>query len=117
MPVEQLSPVIEVEKPEIAEAVADSQAIVPFERSTQKPKFDDVVDAEVVVPDAEPVKVTPPAKIVDAEKPAVIDAVSPDEVEEHVDHSKTRSAHIVVDDPGVDNSKPSQKAQSGLRLF
>jgi len=47
----------------------------------------------------------------------VIDAISSEDVEEHVDHAKPRTAHIIVDDPGVDESKSSQKAQNGLRLF
>lgn len=124
VPVEQLSPVIEVEKPEIAEAVpdhiAESRAIVPVERPAPKPKFEDVVEAEVVVPEAEPVKVKtapPPPKIAEVDNPAVIDAISPESAEDDADAVKNRTAHIIVDDPGVDESKSSQKAPNGLRLF
>lgn len=124
VPVEQLSPLIEVEKPEIAEAVpehiTEGGAIVPVERTAPKPKFEDVVEAEVVVPEAEPVKVKtapPPHKIAEVDKPAVIDAVSSGVAEDDADNGKARTAHIIVDDPGVDESKSSQKAQNGLRLF
>lgn len=126
VPVEQLSPLIEVGKPEIAKAVADhvgeSRAIVPVEKPQIKPqpKFEDVVEAEVVVPEAEPVKVKTapsPPKIAEVEKSAVIDAVSPESAEDDTYTVKNRAAHIIVDDPGVDESKSSQKAQNGLRLF
>jgi HemY protein len=121
VPVEQLSPVIEVEKPEVAEAVPDripeNKAIVPVEKHELKPKFHDVVEAEVVVPEAEPVKVKPePVKpeIKQVEKPAVLDAA---EADVEGDNEK-RPGHMIVDDPGVDERKASQKSQnSGLRLF
>jgi HemY protein len=121
VPVEQLSPVIEVEKPEVAEAVPDripeNKAIVPVEKHELKPKFHDVVEAEVVVPEAEPVKVKPePVKpeIKQVEKPAVLDVAEPD-VE---GDNEKRPGHMIVDDPGVDERKASQKSQnSGLRLF
>ncbi len=122
VPVEQLSPVIEVEKPEIAEAVpdhiAESRAIAAVERPVPKPTFEDVVEAEVVVPEAEPVKVKlEPVKseIKQVEKPAVVDVAELD-IEE--DDNKKHSAHIIVDDPGVDESESSQKSRNnGLRLF
>ena len=121
VPVEQLSPVIEVEKPEVAEAVPDripeNKAIVPVEKHELKPKFHDVVEAEVVVPEAEPVKVKPePVKpeIKQVEKPAVLDVA---EADVEGDNEK-RPGHMIVDDPGVDERKASQKSQnSGLHLF
>jgi HemY protein len=115
VPVEQLSPVIEVEKPEVAEAVPDripeNKAIVPVEKHELKPKFHDVVEAEVVVPEAEPVKVKPePVKpeIKQVEKPAVLDVAEPD-VE---GDNEKRPGHMIVDDPGVDERKASQKSQN-----
>ncbi len=47
----------------------------------------------------------------------MIDAVSPERAEDDTDTVKNRTAHIIVDDPGVDESKSSQKTQNGLRLF
>lgn len=121
VPVEQLSPVIEVEKPEVAEVIPDripeNTAIVPVENHASKPKFDNIVEAEVVLPKVEPVKAKQePAKleIRHVDKPAVLDAAEP----ETEDDNKERPGHIIVDDPGVDERKASQKSQnSGLRLF
>ncbi|MEJ5080120.1 MULTISPECIES: heme biosynthesis protein HemY [unclassified Ochrobactrum] len=120
VPVEQLSPVIEVEKPEIAAAVSEpvvkNNAIIPAEKIKPKPQIDDVIEAEVVLPKPKPVEVKPqPEKpeIQQVEKPAIIDAAGPD-----IDETdKKRTAHIIVDDPGVDERKTSQKSQNGLRLF
>lgn len=120
VPVEQLSPVIEVEKPEIAAAVAEpvvgNNAIILAEKIKPKPQNDDVIDAEVVLPKPKPVEVKPEPKqpeIQQVEKPAIIDAAGPD-----IDETdKKRTAHIIVDDPGIDERKASQKSQNGLRLF
>ncbi|MND35454.1 hypothetical protein D3C80_260920 [compost metagenome] len=74
----------------------------------------------MVVPEAEPVKVKTaplPPKIAAVDNPAVIDAISPESAEDDADAVKNRTAHIIVDDPGVDESKSSQKAPNGLRLF
>ncbi|HBQ33471.1 MAG TPA: heme biosynthesis protein HemY, partial [Ochrobactrum anthropi] len=64
---------------------------------------------------AEPVKVSPAPSVkkVEEVKPPVPNVVATDDDME----DEPRRAHLVVDDPGVDENKPSQKAQSGLRLF
>lgn len=127
VPVVELAPAIEAEKPEIkgpVEAKSVNQIVLteprdkadvaeisaPVERT---PPVQEVEEAEVVVPAAEPVRLTPvpPAQKADEARPPMADVVANDaEGEPH-------RAHIVVDDPGVDESKSSQKAQSGLKLF
>ncbi|MBB4093924.1 heme biosynthesis protein HemY [Ochrobactrum pecoris] len=123
VPVVELAPAIEAEKPEIKGPV-EAKPINPLVLAEPKDKADmvdisdsveskplvrDVEEAEVV-PAAEPVKVSsaPPARTVERMEPPMADDDADDE---------PRRAHIVVDDPGVEESKPSQKAQSGLRLF
>ncbi|MFD1199047.1 heme biosynthesis HemY N-terminal domain-containing protein [Brucella gallinifaecis] len=129
VPVEQLSPVIEVEKPEIApqsatqnsgadqEAVADKNAIVPAEKAQSEPKFDNVIEAEVLSPETKPAGETPVStkpEIRQVETPPIIDAAEPDAE----DNQKQRKAHIIVDDPGVDEQKAAQNSQNnGLRFF
>lgn len=125
VPVVELAPAIEAEKPEIRGAVdvkpvnqivlaepAVADLSSPAER---RAPVRDVVEAEVVVPAAEPVKLSPatPTQKAGEVKPSVADVVTADENAE----AAPRRAHIVVDDPGVDESKAPQKAQSGLRLF
>lgn len=125
VPVVELAPAIEAEKPEIRGAVdvkpvnqivlaepAVADLSSPAER---RAPVRDVVEAEVVVPAAEPVKLSPatPTQKAGEVKPSVADVVTADEDAE----AAPRRAHIVVDDPGVDESKAPQKAQSGLRLF
>jgi HemY protein len=84
-------------------------------RPEHKPAVRDVEEAEVVVPAAEPVKArsVPPAPQLQEMKPPLVDDVAGATDSE----DEQRHAHIVVDDPGVDKSKTTQKAQSGLRLF
>ena len=129
VPVVELAPAIEAEKPEIkgpVEAqpgnplvlaepkdkagVVDASAVVE-----RKSPVRDVEEAEVIVPAAEPVKVSPAPSVkkVEEVKPPVPNVVATDDDME----DEPRRAHLVVDDPGVDENKPSQKAQSGLRLF
>ncbi len=75
----------------------------------------DIEEAEVIVPAAEPNKASPAAPVKKAEEvnpPAADVVVADDDANE-----EPRRAHLVVDDPGVDESKSSQKAQSGLKLF
>ncbi|MFK0686092.1 heme biosynthesis protein HemY [Ochrobactrum sp. BD67] len=125
VPVVELAPAIEAEKPEIRGAVdvkpvnqivlaepAVADLSSPAER---RAPVRDVVEAEVVVPAAEPVKLSPatPTQKAGEVKPSAADVVTADEDAE----AAPRRAHIVVDDPGVDESKAPQKAQSGLRLF
>jgi len=91
-----------------------SNAIIPAEKLKPKPQNDDVIEAEVVSPKPVEVKPEPQKPVIQqVEKPAFIDAAGPDSDET----DKKRTAHIIVDDPGVDESKASQKPQSGLRLF
>lgn len=129
VPVVELAPAIEADKPEIRGAVEvkpvnppvlaepkDKVSVpgvsAPVERT---PPVRAVEDAEVVIPAAEPVKPSSaaPAQKADEAKPPVTDVAAADGEEEAAPHR----AHIVVDDPGVDESAPPQKAQSGLRLF
>ncbi|MBC2883843.1 heme biosynthesis protein HemY [Ochrobactrum sp. CM-21-5] len=120
VPVEQIAPVIEAEKPEAKGQEPDQRAVVPAIVSApeQSPNAspNDVVEAEVIVPEAEPVKVVKPlvaANNVEEAKPPLPDAVSQDDEEA----DDTSRAHIIVDDPGVDENGASGKAQGGLRLF
>ncbi|RRY12902.1 heme biosynthesis protein HemY [Brucella anthropi] len=129
VPVVELAPAIEAEKPEIKGPVeakpgnplvlaepkdkageVDASAVVE-----RKSPVRDVEEAEVIVPAAEPVKVSPAPSVkkVEEVKPPVPNVVATDDDME----DEPRRAHLVVDDPGVDENKPSQKAQSGLRLF
>lgn len=129
VPVVELAPAIEAEKPEIkgpVEAksgnplvlaepkdkagVVDASAVVE-----RKSPVRDVEEAEVIVPAAEPVKVSPAPSVkkVEEVKSPVPNVVATDDDRE----DEPRRAHLVVDDPGVDENKSSQKAQSGLRLF
>ncbi|SCD23271.1 heme biosynthesis protein HemY [Brucella inopinata] len=99
VPVVELAPAIEVEKPEIKAPLPEIKAVAPISAPEMEPVHEtaapvgarDVVEAEVIVPAAEPVSADEPVK--------------------------AGPAHIVVDDPGVDDDGAPQKAQSGLRLF
>ncbi len=129
VPVVELAPAIEAEKPEIKGPVEARQAnqIVlaePIEKADtmaatagaeNKPFVRDVEEAEVIVPAAEPVKApsVPPAPKLHEMKPPVADDLAGDDDPQE----EPRHAHIVVDDPGVDESKPAQKAPGGMRLF
>lgn len=124
VPVEQLAPVIEVEKPETREAT-ESRAIVPAEVPTLPCESAPVVtieEAEVIVPATEPVRAVPEPqeKAETAKPPAPEGTVSSEEADE----KQAGRIHIVVDDPGVpdgDDDKAPKKAQQktlgGLRLF
>lgn len=129
VPVVELAPVIEAEKPEIKGPVENkpvNQIVLaePGEkagvtaaavRAENKPIVRDVEEAVVIVPAAEPVKgpSVPPVPKLDEMKPPVPVDVTGASVSEDGQHH----AHIVVDDPGVDEGQTAQKAQSGLRLF
>ncbi len=99
VPVVELAPAIEVEKPEIKAPLPEVKAVAPISAPELEPVREtaapvgarDVVEAEVIVPAAEPVSADEPVK--------------------------AGPAHIVVDDPGVDDDGAPQKAQSSLRLF
>ncbi len=97
-------------EPKDKAGVVDASAVVE-----RKSPVRDVEEAEVIVPAAEPVKVSPAPSVkkVEEVKPPVPNVVATDDDME----DEPRRAHLVVDDPGVDENKPSQKAQSGLRLF
>ncbi len=129
VPVVALAPAIEAEKPEIkgpVEAKPVNQIVLAEPRdkaemadvsagAESKPVVRDIEEAEVIVPAAEPIKASPAAPIKKAEEvnpPAADVVVMDDDANE-----EPRRAHLVVDDPGVDESKSSQKAQSGLKLF
>ncbi|KXO79137.1 heme biosynthesis protein HemY [Brucella anthropi] len=129
VPVVALAPAIEAEKPEIkgpVEAKPANQIVLAEPRdkaekadvsagAESKPVIRDIEEAEVIVPAAEPIKASPAAPIKKAEEvnpPAADVVVMDDDANE-----EPRRAHLVVDDPGVDESKSSQKAQSGLKLF
>ena len=112
----ELAPAIEAEKPEIkgaVEATAVNQTVLA--EPENKSVVSEVEEAEVIVPAAEPVKTAsePPAPEPEAIKPPVVDDTpgAPDS------DGEPHRAHMVVDDPGVDESKPAPKTQSGLRLF
>lgn len=140
LPVVELAPVVEAEEPEIKgpetsnakEAVSDGSTALTLvvekpeqpesiaEKSAKPDISHDVVDAEVVLPEAEPVKpikpdpVTKQADIV----PPLPDADFLDEAE----GQEAKRAHFVVDDPGIDDGGIDQdgkprKTQGGLRLF
>lgn len=99
VPVVELAPAIEVEKPEIEAPLPEVKAVAPISAPELEPVREtaapvgarDVVEAEVIVPAAEPVSADEPVK--------------------------AGPAHIVVDDPGIDDDGAPQKAQSSLRLF
>jgi len=129
VPVVALAPAIEAEKPEIkgpVEAKPVNQIVLAEPRdkaemadvsagAESKPVVRDIEEAEVIVPAAEPIKASPAAPVKKAEEvnpPAADVVVTDDDANE-----EPRRAHLVVDDPGVDESKSSQKAQSGLKLF
>lgn len=124
VPVEQLAPVIEVEKPETREAT-ESRVIVPAEVPTLPCESAPVVtieEAEVIVPATEPVRAVPEPqeKAEIAKLPAPEGTVSSEEADE----KQAGRIHIIVDDPGVpdvDDDKAPKKAQQktsgGLRLF
>lgn len=128
VPVVELAPAIEAEKPEIKGPV-EAKPVNPLVLVEPKAKADvvdvsapveskpivrDVEEAEVV-PAAEPVKLSsaPPARTDEEAKPPLTDVVEADDDA----GDEPRRAHIVVDDPGVEDSQSAQKAQSGLRLF
>jgi HemY protein len=129
VPVVALAPAIEAEKPEIkgpVEAKPINQIVLAEPRdkaemadvsagAESKPVVRDIEEAEVIVPAAEPLKVSPATSVKKAEevKPPAADVVVMDDDA----NEEPRRAHLVVDDPGVDESKSSQKAQSGLKLF
>lgn len=128
VPVVELAPFIEAEKPEIkgpVEAKRANRVVLPEPEDEvaaemsgsmeRKPLAGDVEEAEVVVPAAEPVKPSPGSAAQSAHevRPPVADAVAGDDDAE----DGQNRAHIVVDDPGVDQSEPAHKAQNGLRLF
>jgi len=129
VPVVALAPAIEAEKPEIkgpVEAKPVNQIVLAEPRdkaemadvsagAESKPVVRDIEEAEVIVPAAEPIKASPAAPVKKAEEvnpPAADVVVTDDDANE-----EPRRAHLVVDDPGVDESKSSQKVQSGLKLF
>ncbi|MGH6775489.1 heme biosynthesis protein HemY [Brucella tritici] len=129
VPVVALAPAIEAEKSEIkgpVEAKPVNQIVLAEPRdkaemadvsagAESKPVVRDIEEAEVIVPAAEPIKASPAAPVKKAEEvnpPAADVVVTDDDANEEL-----RRAHFVVDDPGVDESKSSQKAQSGLKLF
>ncbi|KAB2663055.1 heme biosynthesis protein HemY [Brucella tritici] len=129
VPVVALAPAIEAEKPEIkgpVEAKPVNQIVLAEPRdkaemadvsagAESKQVVRDIEEAEVIVPAAEPNKASPAAPVKKAEEvnpPAADVVVADDDANE-----EPRRAHLVVDDPGVDESKSSQKAQSGLKLF
>lgn len=124
VPVEQLAPVIEAEKPEIKGPVAEEKALVPV--VVPQPVARDVAEAEIVVPEAEPVKIPEPAAQPDP-KPAPAEPVAqshpplPDaegSAAEDAGETREKPVHLVVDDPGVDDGEETpRKAQAGLRLF
>ena len=126
VPVEQIAPVIEIAKPEIMAGETEIKAIVPVATSPEKER-EDVEEAQVIIPDAEPVKPVSPEPasettksiksetrpLDDAVKPVVLDAVEPDI---KLDKQGT-PAHIIVDDPGIDEMKSTKKASGSLKLF
>lgn len=129
VPVVELAPVIEAEKPEIkgpvenkpvnqivlAEPGEKADVTAAAARAENKSVVRDVEEAVVIVPAAEPVKapsVRPAPKLDEMKPPVPGDVTGATESENEQHH-----AHIVVDDPGVDEGPTTQKAQSGLRLF
>ena len=122
VPVVELAPVVEAEEPEIKGPVPDVKPAVPVVVTPPvrdaPPKAApqlDVVEAEVVVPAAEPVKADPPAPVLkrDETPQPPLDGTSFDDVEDGED----KRGHFVVDDPGVDQNSTPRKVQGGLRLF
>jgi HemY protein len=121
VPVVELAPVVEAEEPEIKGPIPDDKAPVPVvvtppvrEAPVKSAPQIDVVEAEVVVPDAEPVKAAPPApaqKRDEIPQPP-LDASPIDDADD-----EDKRGHFVVDDPGVDQNSTPRKAQGGLRLF
>ncbi|WP_266034141.1 heme biosynthesis protein HemY [Brucella intermedia] len=129
VPVVELAPVIEAEKPEIKGPVENkpvNQIVLaePGEKTDvtaaavhaeNTPVVRDVEEAVVIVPAAEPVKappVPPAPKLGEMKPPVPVDVTGATDSEDGQHH-----AHIVVDDPGVDEGQTAQKAKSGLRLF
>ncbi|MBA8818154.1 heme biosynthesis protein HemY [Ochrobactrum sp. P6BS-III] len=121
VPVVELAPVVEAEEPEIKGPIPDDKAPVPVvvtppareARVKAAPQID-VVEAEVVVPDAEPVKASPPAP---AQKRDEIPQPPLDASPIDDGNDEDKRGHFVVDDPGVDQNSTPRKAQGGLRLF
>jgi HemY protein len=121
VPVVELAPVVEAEEPEIKGPIPDDKAPVPVvvtppvrEAPVKSAPQIDVVEAEVVVPDAEPVKAAPPApaqKRDEIPQPP-LDASPIDDADD-----EDKRGHFVVDDPGVDQNSTPRTAQGGLRLF
>jgi len=121
VPVVELAPIVEAEEPEIKGPVPDDKAVVPVvvtppvrEASAKAAPQIDVVEAEVVLPDAEPVKASPPtpAQKRDEIPQPPLDASPIDDADD-----EDKRGHFVVDDPGVDQNSTPRKAQGGLRLF
>ncbi|MFC0244610.1 heme biosynthesis protein HemY [Falsochrobactrum ovis] len=131
VPVERIAPLIDIEKPEIIAGEAEAsetetKAIVPVV-SSQPEQRDDVVDAQVIMPDAEPIKpVSPQAKpqstkatephrreVDNVKNPVILDAVEPDAKND----KQGAPSHIIVDDPGIDKNEVAQKTSGGLKLF
>ena len=119
VPVVALAPAIEAEKPEIkgpVEAKPVNQIVLAELRdkaemadvsagAESKPVVRDIEEAEVIIPAAEPMKVSPatPVKKAEEVKPPVADVIVTDDDA----NEEPRRAHLVVDDPGVDESKSS----------
>ncbi|MEL4069052.1 heme biosynthesis protein HemY [Ochrobactrum sp. GPK 3] len=121
VPVVELAPVVEAEEPEIKGPIPDNKAAVPVvvtpparEAPVKAAPQIDVVEAEVVVPDAEPVKASPPAP---AQKRDEIPQPPLDASPIDDGDDEDKRGHFVVDDPGVDQNSTPRKAQGGLRLF
>lgn len=135
LPVVELAPVIEAEEPEIK----GPEIAVPVEKShtalsivpagikqetvvadrSNEPSHD-VVEAEVVVPEAKPVKSVKPGLV--AKQTDIVPHLPDADFLDEPEKQEAKHGHFVVDDPGVDEAGANQggesrKAQNGLRLF
>lgn len=122
VPVVELAPLVEAEEPEIKGPLPDVKPAVPVvvtppvrETPAKAAPQLDVVEAEVVLPAAEPVKAAPPAPVQKRDEipQPPLDASSVGNGDEEED----KRGHFVVDDPGVDQNSTPRKVQGGLRLF
>ncbi|WP_343312966.1 heme biosynthesis protein HemY [Brucella sp. BE17] len=127
VPVVELAPAIEPEQPEIRGPEAAQKTVVPVLVGTEKeeePVWDtpaksalqpDTIEAEIAVPQAEPVKLAKPVeeKKPDDHQPQPV----PDAFALHDDEEQQGHPHLIVDDPGVERQETSKKVQGGLRLF